>query len=197
MTHSKSRVVLAVLLALGAGTIAGTWSANGTPRASAQGVPPTVPAAAPAEPDRLTGTFVLAEPRNVAEERVSHAIDDTVSHLNIFIRSVGAGRLRRTNDVPEQVQIEIAGDRDVVSYDGDRYEGVDGVWRDVIARGDPTQLLMQRRGSRLDARFRTHDGEKLQSQIVSPDGRTLTLAVRVTSGQLPVPLEYRIQYRRR
>jgi hypothetical protein len=187
-SHSKVLLLVSVLTALAAALPIGPGSSG---VAGAQR-----PASTTATPTRMSGSFVLAEARSTAEARVNDAIEEAVNHMSFFIRGIGRGRLRETNDVPERVDIQVTGDHVVVRYDGDAYEGDLGVERQIVARGKQTQMTIRRNESRLSLLFRSDDGEKLQLHTFSDDGREMSFDVRVTSDQLPSPLTYRIAYRR-
>lgn len=151
---------------------------------------------APGDAALLSGAFVLAEPRATAQQRVDQAIETAVAGMSFFLRDFGRGRLRDKNPVHTRLEIEITSPRVVVTYDDERYEGTEGTWREVTARGEPARLLVQRTGRRLYLTFRGDDGEKRMVHTVSEDGRYLWLDVAVSSPRLPTPLTYRLDFRR-
>lgn len=172
------------------GLVGGLWSAGGPhpPRAAAQD--------ATDDTSLMAGTFVIAEPSSVAQARVDAAIEAAVAEMSFFLRDFGRSRLRDKNPVHTRLQIEMTGSHVVVTFDQDRYEGTEGSWVPVTARGEPARLLVQRTGRRLYLTFRGDDGEKRMVHTISEDGRYLWLDVTVTSPRLPVPLTYRLNFRR-
>ena len=157
----------------------------------------TLAAAAPAraQNDGLRGTFVLNRP---ASDDVHRAIETTVGRMNFIARPIARSRLRKTNPVhdrvviawtPAQVSVTTGEAAPVTSA-----PGVTGRWR----RGDGETFGLTQRwdGPRLVQTFRADDGARTNTYTLSPDGRTLSLDVQITSPRLPRPLAYRLVYER-
>jgi len=146
--------------------------------------------------ERLSGTFVLAEPFERARDRVYAAIDRAADQVSFFIRGWARSRLREKNPVHRRVRTRVRGDVVEVTYDDDRYVSRDGRWRTVTATGEQVRLLQVARGNRIYQRFRGEDGEK-QMVLTFADGEPwLWLDVTVLSDRLPTPLRYRLTFRR-
>jgi len=148
-----------------------------------------------AQSPSFDGTFVLAPARS---DNVDEAINRSISRMNIATRQIARPRLRRTNQPYQRVtlqvgqQISIATDarRPIVtprSGESIRWTREDGEVLDVSTRMD---------GNRIRQVFAAEDGRRENVYSLSPDGRTLTIEVTVTSGRLPAPLTYRLVYDR-
>lgn len=146
-------------------------------------------------PAALEASFVLAEAPARARQRIDAAIDGVVDRMSFVIRPFARERLRGKNPVHRAVSASVHGERITVTYDGDRFETVDGRWAEVTAGGERVQLLQQRVGEHVVQTFRGGDGEKHVVLRRSEDGRAMTLDVTVTSPRLPEPLRYRLRYR--
>jgi len=154
-----------------------------------------LPAVAHAQPAEMRGTFVL---NRTASGDVNAAIDRAVAPLNIVVRQIARPRLRRTNQpygrivlgwTPEEVSVTTdarAAIRTSPTGTALRWRRPeDGEWLNV-------STLWQ--GERLQQTFAAEDGRRVNLYTLSPDGRTLTLDVAVSSPRLSRPLTYRLVY---
>jgi hypothetical protein len=145
--------------------------------------------------ERLSGTFVLAEPFDRARARVHAAIDHAADQVNFLIRGWARGRLREKNPIHRRIRTRVDDDVVVVIYDEDRYESRDGRWRTVMATGEEVRLLQVVRENRIYQRFVGGDGEKRMVLTFAEDAPWLWLDVTVLSDRLAEPLRYRLTFR--
>lgn len=164
------------------------------PQASRQ-TPISQPSGGQANQQLVTGTFVLTQPEAQAQQGVNRSIEEAANHVGFFERGFVRSKLRDKNPVRSPVRTEIHGDRLAVTYGQDRYETVQGQTQTVNALGEAVQLRQYARGNQIFQNFRSKDGNKAIVMTFRPDGR-MDMDVTVTSGRLPQPLRYRLQYRR-
>jgi hypothetical protein len=149
-----------------------------------------------AQAPSIQGTFTYdAE----ASERIEPAIERAISRMNMVTRPVARGRLRRTNTpyqrltishTPTQVTIATDARNPIVSP----ANGSPVDWR--REDGEMLKVSTEWKNQVLEQTFAAPDGKRINAYSVSPDGRTLTINVTVTSPRLPAPLTYRTVYRR-
>lgn len=149
--------------------------------------------------EHFVGVYTLQD-ESQAKEKVSHAIDEVVHRFGYFKR--GIARTKIHDNVYPESPIEIA------ALPGDRVRFVFDDWRPppMVIGGDPINTRApDGETSRMSAHLeenalvlegRTPRGLKTSTFTLSPDGRHLTLAVRITSEKLPAPIVYRLDYRR-
>lgn len=137
--------------------------------------------------------FVAAE-----SDDVDRAIDAAVSSMNFVMKPIAHGRLAKTN-VPYQKVTIAAGDEVSIKTDArapivtspngkpEKWKREDGLLYDVS-----TKLA----GNAITQTFEAEDGKRVNHWSLSPDGKTLTCHVTVTSPKLPKALTYKLVYRR-
>ena len=144
----------------------------------------------------LRGSFTV---NRQAGDDVNRAIDDAVARMSFVTRPVTRARLRKTNMVYDRVAVAQNGQRVSVRF-GDRppmespANGAPVKW--TSGDGEKFDLSTEWEGGKLVQTLKAKDGERTNTFAVSPDGRTLTLAVVVRSPRLPKPLEYKLVYNR-
>ena len=154
----------------------------------------SISAVVSAQERTLTGTYRLAPD---AQQVVDKAIDKAAAQFNFLIRPVARSRLKKTNPVHDRLVIEQT-DRDIsVTFDHDkpiRTVANDGPIKWTRDDGEVFDLATQLRQGVLMHTFVASDGRRVNSYSLSPDGRTLTLQVTLTSEQLKSPVEYSLVY---
>ena len=151
--------------------------------------------AAAAQERTLRGTFVLDRQ---AGDDVSRAIDTAVAGLNVVLRQPMRARLRRTNRPYGRVVIDYDQRRVSVTFDQRRpvespADGTPVKW--TREDGEKFDLSTEWEGGRLEQTFKGKE-QRTNTFTISPDGRTLTLHVAVSSPRLPRPLTYNQVYSR-
>jgi hypothetical protein len=155
------------------------------------------PAAAHAQPAGLRGTFVLDR---AASADVNAAIDRAVAPLNVVVRQIARPRLRRTNQPYGRVVLDWSPAEVSITTDArapirTAPAGTPVRWRRP-EDGEWLNVSTVWQGATLRQTFAAEDGQRVNDYTLSPDGRTLTLNVTVTSPRLPRPLTYRLVYGR-
>ncbi len=149
----------------------------------------------------LTGTFVLDRS---ASDDIGAAIERTARRVNVLIRPIARRRLRGTNEPYGRIEIAqvngTSGAEITIATNGGApvrtpASGAEIAWRRP-QDGDRLQVSTAWTGATLRQTFRADDGQRVNAYTLSPDGRTLSLAVAVTSPQLPGGLSYRLVYAR-
>jgi hypothetical protein len=125
------------------------------------------------------------------------AIDDVVSGMSFLVRGIARARLRAANAIAGAVRIAAEGDRALtVGFDARSYTApLDGTAVHVVGiTGDELDLRLAFPAGRIEQRFDADGKGRINTFVVSD--RTLTIAVRVHSTQLPKELRYTLTYTR-
>ena len=144
----------------------------------------------------ISGTFVYDA---TASDNVKEAINDAVAKMNFLVRPFARRRLHKANPLYQRVTISHT-PRQVTVTTGDLAPVVtpaDGTpinW--TRENGDKLKVSTRWRNSTLQQTFRATDGQRTNTYTLSPDGRTLTMRVTVTSPRLPQPVRYKLVYGR-
>ena len=125
------------------------------------------------------------------------SIEAATEDLSIFMRGKARDRLDERTTPPRVLQLQVRDDRVELSRDGKSVSLRVGAKPVTVERNgqrailsvrlDRAQLVLHSKGER---------GERTTTYALSPDGRGLTMSVRMTSERLGAPLEYRSTYRR-
>jgi hypothetical protein len=159
--------------------------------------------AAAQENAQLSGTWIIDRGQS---DDIEAKINLAIGRMNLLVRQIARPRLRATNVPYPQL---VFANADVIHADMPGYPSIASP-----ANGDPV-LWHRKTGSTcprvhtncvevtttwadgsLVQNFRSEDGQRQNVFTVSPDGATMTLAVRMTSPRLPAPLLYRLIYNR-
>ncbi|HEY0779656.1 MAG TPA: hypothetical protein VGD56_16935 [Gemmatirosa sp.] len=165
--------------------------------ATAVVAPALRPPVAQAAGDSLVGQWRLDR---AASGDVRRAIDTATGRMNFFIRPIARSRLRSANEVHEHLALTITATEVATRVDrsppiASPANGTPVTW--VRENGDVFQLHTVVTGQRLVQTFIGRDGSSREN-VFAPgaDGRTLNVAVTVAHPRLPMPVTYRLVYRR-
>jgi hypothetical protein len=127
------------------------------------------------------------------------AIETAVEALNPMVRNLGRERLKESNPIPQQLAIDVDGDRVQVLFDGKGYlASHDGAQiKTESPQGDKVKVSHRMRGASLAEFIDGIGGKRNNNFKLNDDGSRLTMKVEITSSQLPVPVEYRLTYKRK
>jgi hypothetical protein len=144
----------------------------------------------------FNGTFTLVPAQS---DNVDTAINQAISRMNIATRQIARPRLRRTNQ-PYQ-RVTIATTPQTISITTDSRAAITTNPTGTAIRwtredGEVINVSTTLQNGNLRQIFAAEDGQRENVWSISPDGRTLTLNVTVTSGRLPQPLRYKLVYQR-
>jgi hypothetical protein len=149
----------------------------------------------PAAVTRYTGRWTLVP---AASDNIDKAIETTVSSMNFVARPIARGRLKRRNVAFPSFQIA-AEDRGLHVR---HQQGLDVVYPSegtaVHTRAPDNSDVTTKLATEpvLKLTYDAEGGRREDQYILSTDGSTLTMAVRIVSPNLPKPLVYRLAYRR-
>lgn len=144
----------------------------------------------------LEGSFVYDAQ---ASEQINPAIERAIARMNMVTRPVARGRLRKTNTPYQRITIAHTPTQVTVTTDGRNpivtpAAGTPVDWR--REDGEMLKVSTEWKNQVLEQTFAAPDGRRINAYSISPDGRTLTMNVTVTSPRLAAPLTYRLVYRR-
>ena len=153
-------------------------------------------AAAGAQESTMRGTYTLDRAHS---DDVNRAIESAVARMSFVTRPIARGRLRRTNQPYQRLEINYTQAQVSVKTDNRRpmeapANGQPVKW--TREDGEVFDLSAEWQNGRLVQTFRAEDGSRTNSFTISPDGRTLTLHVTVRSPRLSSPVEYNLVYNR-
>lgn len=148
------------------------------------------------ELDDLSGTYRLTS----GHDSLRRGIERAVMGLNFFIRGFARTEIRRAVQPEPSVRIDAEGSDRVAVQLGD--------WRSpaVSVRGAPVQVTgsdgivsrfsVQRSGPGLYLRSETDRGTRESWLRPDREDGALWMQVRISSHQLPIPIQYDLRYRR-
>lgn len=130
---------------------------------------------------------------------VDAAIETTVAAVGAMVRNLGRTRLREANVVPQRVTIAVDGDNVQILFDGSGHEAsLDGApVKSVGSDGEKVKVSHRMRGASILELIDGVGGDRSNAFKLNADGTRLTMDVEITSGQLPVPVSYRLTFKRK
>ncbi|HVJ95123.1 MAG TPA: hypothetical protein VM580_35340 [Labilithrix sp.] len=172
----------------------------GEAQAEESAAPPAASSAAPAEVDprtRFAGTFRYA---GDAREDVARkaAIDRAIESLFFMIRPMARSKLGSGCQIfswyafsfePGKIRVRAPDRPDSVSPDN-------GAPANFVFNGDKSKLTQRFVGGRLSQTYAAEEGARHNEYSLSPDGKTMTLKVTITSPKLSHPLVYSLTYKK-
>ena len=136
-----------------------------------------------------------------AQAAIKVAIDKTVSEMFFIKRPFARSRLTDTNPVLVAMNFKFTGKKMHYLYNGNKL--IDSTldapfhkWKSPTD-GKTYQIKETIKGGVLIQTIKGSEGTKVERFKLSKDGKTLTYSVKVTSSQLPKPLRYHYNMRRR
>lgn len=155
-----------------------------------------LPSGGHAQVAALNGSFTYDAS---ASDNLNAAIDGAVARMNFAMRPFARGRLRKTNQPYKRLTISHTATQVSVSMDGRAAivtpaNGTPIDWR--REDGERLKVSTEWENGALEHTFKAEDGQRVNVYSVSPDGRTLTMNVTLTSPRLSRPLTYKLVYRR-
>jgi len=144
------------------------------------------------------GDYVFAGGQQ-EREAIHSAIETSLEAVNPVIRVLARKRLREANTAPRGVSIQVDESEIEVSMDGHGHR--------AILNGSPAKGTSQH-GGKVKVSYRFRDGRLTEFtdgvggnrhnyMTLSPSGDKLTIKVKMSSSQLPVPVEYRLTFKRK
>lgn len=128
---------------------------------------------------------------------IDEAVTEGTEAMGPLRRRIGRRRLHAVNVPVRVVRIENQSGQIVVDFDGDRYAApLSGAARRTLdSEGEPVDVSYRVLGRALRGRYVGPDGEKIMDFVLEGGGR-MTMAVTLSSDQLPAPVRYELAFRR-
>lgn len=163
--------------------------------ASASPTAPTPAAAADASKVAGAATVVGRYRYDSGKASVRKSIDSVVGEMSVIVRGIARRRLVDANDVPKRIAIRQEGSEVTVELDGRAYAATlgGGSKRVRDPNGEVSRMRLAMRGGALYQTFHTDQGDRTNVFSARQDGG-LTMAVRITSPQLPDDVRYRLVF---
>jgi hypothetical protein len=155
-----------------------------------------VPSAAGA---RLAGTYAYAGGEQQQKARLA-AIEKATDDMFFVTRRVARGRLKDRTAIWANVGFSFDGGMITTTMSKLPTATSPENGAAVAYRLDGDKLRLSQKvaaDGRLVQSFANEDGTRTNTYTLSPDGRTLNIAVTVASSQLPAPVSYTLTYVRR
>lgn len=145
--------------------------------------------------DEFAGMYTLLRDQS---EDPKQAIDRATGTMSFFVRPIARRQLRQKTETYHSFSLQRSGEflntrlpsEPVLSLP---LSGSTVLWKSPD--GEMVRVHLQP-GPELVQVFETKQGRREDRFTLSPDHRLLTISVKVTSNQLPKPVEYRMVYRR-
>lgn len=165
---------------------------------------PSVGAEAAAPPSaelqaRMTGHFVLDEPRDAVDARLAAVVEQAVAPMSFLIRPIARSRLERVVVACKEYRLALSASEVGVICDarapiqrkldnsGGKLTGLDGEEPlDVVVAVAPDSVALS---------FKSAEGQRTTTYRFDASGG-LEIAVQVTSSQIEKPMEWKVRYRR-
>jgi hypothetical protein len=134
-----------------------------------------------------------------ASDDMKAAVDRGTADMNFAIRGIARSRIAQTNPRYERVAISRSDKTVSVQFDqrppivlpldghSVPYTRDDGEKDDASAQWSTTQLVLD---------FKSDKGERLNTLVLAPDGKSLKLNVKLMSSHFSAPITYMLAYRR-
>lgn len=153
--------------------------------------------AALAQTPSLQGNYVLDLQ---ASDDVAKAIDGVVARMPIWKRPFARFRLSRTAEPPQRITISQSSAEIGITMDSNppTRSPADGTVVDWITpAGEKMRVSTTWEAGRLKRIFEANDGRRVDTFSVNPAGDMLILDVVISGPELPLPLAYKVVFRRR
>jgi hypothetical protein len=149
-----------------------------------------------AQAPNLDGSYAFVSD---GSDDINRAIEQGVASMSFITRPIARGRLRKTNVPYRTLRISHTASEITTIPDSrapvvSPSNGATVKWR--REDGEMFDVSTSWEGSSLRQSFRADDGQRVNVYSLSPDGRTLTMHVTVTSPRLPKPISYSLKYAR-
>ena len=144
----------------------------------------------------LQGTYTLDA---ATSDDVDKAIDAAVKGVSFITRVTARSRLRQINVSYKQISISYTEAEISIATDQRQplRTPVDGAPVDWTSEdGEKLKVSTVWDSGKLKRTFTVEAGQRINTYIISADGKTLTMQVSVTSTHLPQPLTYKLVYQR-
>ena len=134
-----------------------------------------------------------------ASDNVGNAIEKQTASMNFITRPIARGRLKKTNPAYDSIGIAFPANNISITLDQRKAivfpaSGAAVKW--TREDGETFDLSGHVANGVLTQTFVAEDGRRTNTYTLSPDGKTLTLNVKVESPRLPKPVTYKLVYHR-
>lgn len=132
-------------------------------------------------------------------EGLEAAIQTSMEAVSPMLRDLGSKRLREANPIPKTITIKVEGETAEILFDGKGHAvKLDGAPVRTRSRaGERVKISHRMRGAKLSEFVDGSGGDRRNDFVLSDDGQRLKLEVTISSGHLPVPVEYTLRFKRK
>lgn len=151
-----------------------------------------------AQAQSFSGEYVFVGGQK-ERDALAAAIETTVAAVSPMVRNLGRKRLQETNTIPQKVEISLDGDAVQILLDGDGHEATLGgaAIKAESPQGDKVKVTHRMRSGQLVELIDGVGGDRSNTFKLNADGTRLTMSVVISSSQLPVPVEYKLTFKRK
>lgn len=158
----------------------------------------SVPSDTLTQAERFAGEYRFVGGQREADG-IDAAIEASADALSPMLRGLGRKKLKATNPVPKGMRIAVKGDVLELTIDGKGFKaGLDGKPdSQKSSEGDAVKVSFKFRDGKLVQFIDGAKGDRHNYIRLSEDGNRLTMKVKVSSSHLPVPVEYKLTFKRK
>lgn len=135
-----------------------------------------------------------------ASDNIPRAIDAAVREMNFVLRALVRGHMTRHERASQWVRISYGPSQVSIATDRSPIASTTPADGSAVARprddGKVQYVSTRWANGRLEQTIRAPEAQRVTTYSLSPNGNTLTVAVRLTAPRLPQPLTYRLVYNR-
>ena len=157
------------------------------------------PAPATAARDRFAGSYAFVGGQK-QKDALEAAIDKATDDMSFITRPIARSRLRDKTQIRATMGFAFAGGNITwtASDVGPATSPEDGSFGSYKSGSDTLKLSQKvNAGGQLIQSFVAEDGSRKNTYTLSPDGKTLTVNVIMTSTKLPAPVVYALTYQKK
>jgi hypothetical protein len=149
---------------------------------------------------QFSGVFEQALSKKKAREKINRAIESLVADMNFIKRPFARDALEDKTTPCSELALGFPGEKVSVTCDSKpaTVSPNDDTITTYKAQDGNTYKVSQKQAGRVVRQiFYGDDGKRINTLILSKDGKTLEMSVRIESGRLPRPLEYELTFKKK
>jgi len=132
-------------------------------------------------------------------DKLNAAIETSLDALSPIVRGLGRTRLQESNQIPKRSSNQVEGEKVESLFDGKSHGApLEGTpIRTKSPDGEKVKISHRMRGNKLNEFIDGGKGARTNNFKLNGDGSRLTVDVTISSGHLPVPVDYRLTFKRK
>ncbi|QDG49368.1 hypothetical protein FIV42_01040 [Persicimonas caeni] len=149
---------------------------------------------------KFSGTYVLANSKKKERKKINKKIEKLVDKMSFYKRPFARGELKDSTEPCPKLNVIFSGDDMAINCVGNvkaksPANGKAVKW--VDSDDEEMRLSQKLEKNRMVQKFRSENGLRTNIYRLKDGGKKLVIDVKITSEQLPHPLEYQLVMRRK